>query len=186
MGAVPPTQRRKLRFDTIDVALAEAQRLVEVERAGGLTSCGNWTLGQAIGHLATWADFAFDGYPDAVRAPLPVRLILRLLRNRILNQGMMTGVKIGRLPGGTLGVDVLPADEALARYRAAMQRLRAAAPTLVNPAFGRLTHEQWIQLNLRHAELHLSFHREHEGGGDAAAQQPQQEHRDQQREGSSA
>jgi hypothetical protein len=25
------------------------------------------------------------------------------------------------------------------------------------PAFGALTHEQWVQLHLRHAELHLSF-----------------------------
>ena len=167
------TQRRKLRFDTIDAALAEAQRLADAERAGRLRSCGNWTLGQAIGHLATWANFAFDGYPDAVRAPLPVRLILRMMRNRILNHGMMAGVKVGRVPGGTLGLDVLPADEAISRYRAAMERLRATAPTIDNPAFGRLTHEQWIQLNLRHAELHLSFHRDESSAGDAPASQRQ-------------
>jgi hypothetical protein len=29
------------------------------------------------------------------------------------------------------------------------------SPTIGNPAFGKLTHEQWVQLNLRHAELHL-------------------------------
>ena len=51
----------------------------------------------------------------------------------------------------------MAADEGLRRYRAAMERLRATAPTIPNPVFGRLTHEQWIQLNLRHAELHLSF-----------------------------
>jgi hypothetical protein len=160
-------QRRRLRFDTIDDALAEAQRLAEAERVGRLKSCGKWTLGQAIGHLATWANFAFDGYPDAVRAPLPVRMVLRLMRNRVINHGMMAGVKVGRIPGGTLGIDVLPVDEAMARYRAAMERLRATAPTIDNPAFGRLTHEQWIQLNLRHAELHLSFHRD-EGAAAAA------------------
>ena len=174
------TQRRKLRFDTIDDALADAQRLVDAERAGRLTSCGNWTLGQAIGHLATWANFAFDGYPDSVRAPLPVRMILRLMRSRILNHGMMPGVKVGRVPGGTLGLDVLPPDEAMSRYRTAMERLRATAPTIVNPVFGRLTHDQWIQLNLRHAELHLSFHCD-AADNDAAAP-PQQ----QQREGSTA
>jgi len=176
-----PSQRRSLRFETIDAAVADAQHLVDAERAGRLTSCGNWTLGQAIGHLATWANFAFDGYPDAVRAPLPVRAILRLLRNRIINHGMMPGVKVGRIPGGTLGLDVLPADEAMSRYRAAMERLRATAPAIVNPAFGRLTHAQWIQLNLRHAELHLSFHRDAGGGGDAAGAARQQQ---QQREGS--
>jgi hypothetical protein len=150
--------RRQLRFDTIDAALAEAERLVAAERDGRLRSCGNWTLGQALGHLATWANFALDGYPDAIRPPLPVRVILRLMRNRVLTKGMMAGVKLRNVPGGTVGLDILPADEALARYRAAMERLRSTPPTIMNPAFGRLTHEQWIQLNLRHAELHLGFH----------------------------
>ena len=151
-------QRRQLRFETIDDALADAERLVAAEREGRLERCGNWTLGQALGHLATWASFAFDGYPKAVHAPLPVRMILRLMRNRIINKGMMSGVKIGRVPGGTVGLDVISTDEGLRRFRGAMQRLRDTPPTIVNPVFGRLTHQQWIDLNLRHAELHLSFH----------------------------
>jgi hypothetical protein len=153
-GARP---RRRLRFATIDHALAEAERLVAAERAGRLTRAGNWSLGQALGHLTTWAEFAFAGYPPAVRAPLPVRMILRLMRNRILMGGMMTGVRIGRLPGGTLGTEDVPVKEGLRRLRAAFERLAAESPTIDNPAFGRLTHEQWIQLNLRHAELHLGF-----------------------------
>jgi hypothetical protein len=153
----PATSRRTLRFNTIDDALADADSLATAEREGRLQQFGNWTLGQSLGHLATWANFAFDGYPDAVRAPLPVRLILRMLRNRILTNGMMPGVKLRGVPGGTLGTDTLSTDEGLARFRAAMERLRANAPTMVNPVFGPLTHEQWIQLNLRHAELHLGF-----------------------------
>lgn len=149
------TERRKLRFESVDDALAEAGRLVEAERAGTLDRLGNWSLGQALGHLATWANFAFDGYPSAVRAPWPVRMILRLMRGRILNEGMMSGVKIRGIPEGTVGLDSMDADEGLRRFRAAMERLRSTAPTLENPAFGPLTHEQWIQLNLRHAELHL-------------------------------
>ena len=149
--------RRELHFSTIDDALAEANRLAEAEREGRLTKSGNWTPGQALGHLATWANFAFDGYPDVIRPPLPIRAILRLLKNRVLGKGMMAGVKMRGVPGGTVGTEVLPPDEGLARYRAAMERLRTDAPTNVNPVFGPLTHEQWIQLNLRHAELHLSF-----------------------------
>ena len=71
---------------------------------------------------------------------------------------MMPGMRIGKLPGGTVGLDVLPAEEGLSRYRAAMERLRSTAPTIPNPVFGPLTHDQWIQLNLRHSELHLGFH----------------------------
>ena len=89
--------------------------------------------------------------------PFTLRMILRLIRNRFVAKGMPAGVRIRNIPGGTLGLDELPADEALARYRAAMERLRRSPPTMPNPILGPLTHEQWIQLNLRHAELHLSF-----------------------------
>jgi hypothetical protein len=150
-------QRRRLRFETIDEALAEADRLAAAERQGRLDRAGTWTLGQTLGHLATWASFALDGYPPNIRAPLPVRLILRMMRGGILRKGMMPGVKIGRVPGGTVGLDVLETEEGLRRFRTVMERLRTTAPTIPNPVFGRLTHEQWIQLNLRHAELHLGF-----------------------------
>ena len=154
----PARQRRTLRFNTIDEAIADAERLVAAERAGKLARCGNWPLGQALGHLATWANFALDGYPPEVRPPLPVRMILRMMKGKILNHGMTSGVKIGRLPGGTVGLEPMESEEGLRRFRMALERLRATAPTIENPAFGKLTHEQWIQLNLRHAELHLSFH----------------------------
>jgi hypothetical protein len=149
------TKRRTLRFGSVDEALAEAERLVAAEREGRLGQCGNWCLGQTLGHLATWASFAHDGYPPQVRAPLPVRMILRLLRGKVINGAMMPGIKIRGIPGGTVGTDVIPADEGLRRLRAALERLRATAPTIANPVFGKLTHDEWVALNLRHAELHL-------------------------------
>src|SRR5437763_1926645 len=84
-----PAQRRRLRFDTLDAALAEAERLAAAERDGRLGRAGNWTLGQTLGHLAMWAAFALDGYPPEVHPPLPVRLIARMMRNRVINKGMM-------------------------------------------------------------------------------------------------
>lgn len=162
--------RRKLRFDSINAALADAEHLADADRSGRLKKCGTWTLGQALGHLATWANFANDGYPESIaHPPWMVRVIARLLRRRILYGAMMPGMRIGRLPNGTLGLEVLPTDEALSRYRAALERLRTTAPTIDNPVFGPLTHEQWIQLNLRHAELHLSFHRDASGTSSPAA-----------------
>jgi hypothetical protein len=154
--AAAPT-RRNLRFNTIDDALAEAMRLAGAERDGHLLQLGNWALGQTLGHLATWANFALDGYPDAVRPPVVVRWVARLLRNRIITKGMMPGMKLRGVPGGTLGLEPLPTDEGLTRFQAALERLRTTPPTIVNPVFGPLTHDQWIQLNLRHAELHLGF-----------------------------
>ena len=149
---------RKLRFETIDDALAEANRLADAERAGRLKQLGSWTLGQALGHLATWANFAFDGYPPQVRPPWLIRVILQLLlKNRIINKGMMPGMRIRRVEAGTIGIEVLPTEEGLQRYTAAMQRLRTSSPPPQNPIFGKMTHDQWIKINLRHAELHLGF-----------------------------
>src|SRR4051812_1096225 len=108
-------QRRPLHFTSIDRALAEAQRLAGVERESRLERTGNWTLGQALGHLATWANFPFDGYPVEVHPPLPVRMILRLLRGRILKHGLTPGVRLRNIPGGTLGVDAIDAEEGLQR-----------------------------------------------------------------------
>jgi hypothetical protein len=157
MPATSEPQRRTLRFNTVDDALAETIRLAAAEREGRLAQAGTWSLGQTLGHLATWANFPFDGYPPAVRPPLPIRLIARLLRNRIINKGMLPGMKLRGIPGGTLGLDPLPTDEGLTRFTDAFERLRRTSPTIVNPVFGPLTHEQWVQLNLRHAELHLGF-----------------------------
>ena len=51
----------------------------------------------------------------------------------------------------------LTVDEALARLRTALERLKSEAPQAPNVIFGPLTHNEWIALNLRHAELHLGF-----------------------------
>src|SRR5438105_1697591 len=59
--------RRPLRFESIDQVMAEVDRLVEAERAGRLGRLGNWTLGQTLGHLATWTEYAYTGAP--LKAP---------------------------------------------------------------------------------------------------------------------
>jgi hypothetical protein len=149
------TNRRKLRFATLDDLMRDAMRLAEAERAGTLCRRGNWTLGQALGHIAGWMNYAFDGYP--MNPPWFIRMIVRLMKNRILRDGMSAGRRIPRVPGGTHSTDVLPLDEGLDRLSRAVDRLRSTDPARPNPMFGKLTHQQWIELNLRHAELHLSF-----------------------------
>jgi hypothetical protein len=150
--------RRQLRFQSVEDVLRELDRIAEAERAGRLECLGNWTCGQILGHLATWAEYAYN--PAPLHTPWFVRIILRLRKNKILNEGMSAGVIIPRVPGGTLGTELMPLDQGLARYRAALERLRREPPTAASPAFGPLTHDQAIKLNLRHAELHLGFVRE--------------------------
>ena len=148
--------RRKLRFDTIDQVLAEVDRLVEAERAGKLERLGNWTLGQTLGHLACWAEYAYSGIP--MKTPLFIRWILRSRKQKFIHEPMRAGVKIPGVPGGTLATDPVPLNEALERLQRVLARLRSEPPTLVHPIFGVLSHDEWIAINLRHAELHLGFH----------------------------
>jgi hypothetical protein len=150
------TTRRKLKFDSIDQVSAEVDRLVEAERAGRLGHVGNWTLGQTLGHLAAWADYAYAGYP--LKTPFFIRWILRSRKQKFIHEPMQAGVKIPGVPGGTAATEPVPLDEAVGRMHRAMARLKSEAPTLVHPIFGPLTHDEWIAINLRHAELHLGFH----------------------------
>ena len=147
--------RRKLKFDTIDQVLADVDRLVEAERAGRLGRVGNWSLGQALGHLASWAEYAYAGYPN--KPPFFIVWILRARKQKFIHEPMRAGVKIPGVPGGTFATDPVPLDEAGGRYRRVLAQLKSEAPTLVHPIFGRLSHDEWIAINLRHAELHLGF-----------------------------
>ena len=147
--------RRTLRFETIDDAIADAEKVAAADQAGKAHTLGNWTLGQIFNHLATWADYAYTGAP--MQAPWFVRIIAKTFKKRFLTKSMPAGGRIPRVPGGTYGTEDVPTSEALDHFRKAFSRLKAEAPTAPSPAFGPLTHDEAIALNLRHAELHLSF-----------------------------
>jgi hypothetical protein len=147
--------RRALRFETIDQVLADADRLIEAERAGKLRRLGNWSLGQTLGHLGTWVEYSYTGAPLSV--PFFIKWLLRLQKKKFLYTPMRAGAKIPGVPGGTLATDAMPTDQAVEKFRQAWERLRIEAPTALNPILGRLTHQEWTALSLRHAELHLGF-----------------------------
>jgi hypothetical protein len=147
--------RRGLHFSTIDEALAEGERVAMADRAGRVRCLGNWTLGQNLGHLATWVQMSFDGVP--MKVPWFVRLFMRPMRSRFLYKPMAPGRNVPGVSNGTFGTEPLTLDEGLARFRQTYTRLKTETPSKPNVLFGPLTHDQWINLHLRHAELHLSF-----------------------------
>lgn len=150
------TDRRKLAFRSIADLNADIAALVAAERAGTLRASGNWTLGQAFGHLAFWINAPFDGYPPDLNPPWFVKLLLRLMKKRYMT-ALPAGVRIPNIPGGTKGIDPLTTQEGLSRITAALSRLQSRPPERPNLIFGPLSHEEWITMHLRHAELHLSF-----------------------------
>jgi len=89
--------------------------------------------------------------------PWFLRKLLPLFKNRFLNNRLPAGAQIPGVPTGTFGVEPLASDAALDELRTEFTRMTKQAPAVPNLIFGPMTHEEWIKLNLRHAELHLSF-----------------------------
>ena len=150
-------QRRALRFATIDELLGEIDRVVEADQQGRLRTLGTWTPGQVLGHVAAWIDYGYDGYPMPP-PPWLIRVFLRWQVKKYLREGMPSGVRIPSVAEGTYGTEALPTGEAVDRLRGALRRLQSGEQAKHDsPAFGPMSHEDRIQLNLRHAELHLGF-----------------------------
>lgn len=144
--------RRALRFQTLDDVAADAESLVA---SPGTKMLGNWSLSHLLMHLTTAINGSLDGI--SARAPWYVRLAAPLIKRRILSKGMQPGFKLPKKLEPEFFPTAESPQEALAALRAAIARTRCERMTARHPIFGQLTHDEWTQLHLRHAELHLSF-----------------------------
>ena len=144
--------RRTLRFNSLDDVLADARALA----ATHIKANGNWTPGQVVGHVARAVHGSIDGI--SFQAPLPLRIIGRVIRSIPLNKGLPTGVK---LPASARAKAVpepdLSINDAVDQLTRAIERTRHETMAGKHPVFGKLSHEQWIKFHCRHAELHFSF-----------------------------
>ncbi len=151
------TPRRKLEWTSLAEVLAELDRIEAAETAGKLVAAGTWTPGQILTHLAAWIEYGYEGYPIKT-PPLPFRWLLKWMLPGMLKRGMRPGVRIPGIKEGTTGQENVSTIDGLRRYRAAIQRLNQGEPCQYDsPAFGPMSTADRIRLNLRHAELHLSF-----------------------------
>lgn len=151
-------ERRQLRFESIDDVRREIDRIVAAEQAGTLRITGNWSPGQAFGHLASWINYGWDGYPPELQPNWIVRLLLRRLVKRIAHDGYPAGSRIPRIAEGTFATQVFTTEDGARRLRDALDRLERREPVQFHsPAFGQVSDDVRIAMQLRHAELHLSF-----------------------------
>jgi hypothetical protein len=79
------------------------------------------------------------------------------IKRRILKKGMPAGFNLPRSREPEAFPDVASAQAGLDSLRAAVARIQRERMTAAHPLFGRLTHDEWARLHLRHAEMHLSF-----------------------------
>ena len=70
---------------------------------------------------------------------------------------MKAGVSIPGVEDGTFGQEEVEFGVAMERYRAALSRMQSEPAIHNSPAFGKVTDEVRIKVNLMHAQLHLGF-----------------------------
>ncbi|HEY8503594.1 MAG TPA: DUF1569 domain-containing protein [Gemmataceae bacterium] len=154
------SERREVRLDTYEDLLAEVDRVVAAEREGRLRALGNWTPGQIFQHLGRWIEFAIDGFP--FRYPWWVRVPGRVLTAVSWRWFYKTALKPGfRNPGEAKAVEPeasVSLEEGADYLRRQVRRvLDGEKMQQPSPGGWRLSHGQWEWVQLRHAEMHLSF-----------------------------
>lgn len=148
--------RRAISLTTLDELRAEVRRVAAAERAGKVRRSGNWSVGTILGHLAFWQHTVFDGIPGPT-PPLMIRLLGPILLKPMLLKGLPAGFRMPKVEAGTYGCEPMSVDDGERKLLAAIDRLERGTPPPRHAILGKLTREQWIQMHLRHAELHLSF-----------------------------
>ena len=146
------TGRRTLRFKNVDDVMAEAGRVTHQP----MRPLGNWSVGEILDHLARSIQASFAG--SAPPAPWIARtFIAPFVKKSMLTKGLPAGFKLPPTMAAFQPRLQIAAVVALEDLHAATARLMTESPGKSHPFFGRLTHDEWINLHLRHAELHLSF-----------------------------
>jgi hypothetical protein len=143
--------RRQVNYQSLADVLADAERL----SSGRVRTLGNWSAGQIFQHLANAMNGSIDGLPGTF--PWYVRIIARLFKKKLINNPMPAGLKVP----SDLAEKVMPeptsTELGLANLRTAITRLEREPKRAPSPIFGPLTKEEYNQLHLNHAKLHLSF-----------------------------
>jgi hypothetical protein len=150
--SIATASRRPVRYNSFDDVLADAERAVQ----GKAETTGNWSLGRILEHLAIANEKSIDGF--GFQAPLPVRMVAgTFLKKRILKQGLKPGFQLPKRGAQVLVPDEIDADAALDHLRRSVQRLKSESKRSPHPFLGRMALDESNCLNLRHAELHMSF-----------------------------
>lgn len=151
--------RRTLSFHCTGCLRADLAEIESAAREGRLGQTGNWTPGEILDHVAKTWEFSIDGFPADMKSPFFVRLIARLMKGRMTSgKTLPAGFKLPKEASAFLPQPGTTAEAGLARLRRLIDRLDSGARCdKPSPAFGPMTHDEWMRLHLAHAQLHLGF-----------------------------
>src|SRR3972149_10656563 len=94
------TGRRRLRCETSEAVMRDAEALAVAERRGALRATGNWTLGQAVGHLAFSARAPFEGYPDLPQLSSAAAFVVAVVQEGLSQSRIARGISDSQPAGG--------------------------------------------------------------------------------------
>jgi len=147
-------------LNTIDDLVGEFDQIVAAATAGNVQSLGNWSPAQVLWHLARLIELSLDGFPFRYRrGPEWITRLFRLLAWRWL---IALAFRPGfRNPPEAVVLEPDPRvtlEAASAYLREQIGRTQnGERMTQCCSVDGPYSHEQWVYIHLRHAELHLSF-----------------------------
>lgn len=154
MGSPSETHvsRRRVSYQSLDDIREDLERLATQP----IQTVGQWSFAQILRHLTRTVHASFDGF--GFKAPWIVRkMIAPLIKRKFLTKPMPAGFKLPKTATVLIPSEGIETITAVDEFRAALGRLEREIPRAEHPVFGLLKPEQWQQLHLRHAELHLSF-----------------------------
>jgi hypothetical protein len=143
--------RRKVSFTTLQDILTDAERL----SGGPIKTLGNRSPGQIFSHLARAMNESIDG--SSVKVAWYIRLLVGLMRKKMLAGPMPPGFKLPPDAEKALWPGPTSTQEGLTALKQAIARLERDPHRAPSPVFGPMTKDEWNQLHLNHAALHLSF-----------------------------
>lgn len=151
--------RRTLKFASMAELSAELDRIEAAHRAGTLRTTGNWSPGQILQHIGKFMKYPIDGFPPG-KPPWLLRVIVQMIFKKKATAGALppTGIKLRGKVVYLLPDDSVSFDGGMAFLREQIARIaRGERFTHPSPLFGKLTHEQWLRMQLGHSAMHLGF-----------------------------
>jgi hypothetical protein len=151
--------RRELSFHCTGCLKEDLAKIEAAHRAGTLRTTGNWSAGENLDHVAVMWEYALDGFPPEAKVSFPIRLVARLMKGSMTSgKTLPAGFKIPQNAAYMLPRPNCAFEVGLARLRKVLDRLdRGEQMTHASPAFGSMSHDEWMRLHLGHAQLHLGF-----------------------------
>ena len=104
-------------------------------------------------------EYALDGFPPDARTDFLNRILARLIKPMMTSgKTLPAGLNYGSAASYMAPRAGCTVEQGLARLRRVLERLdHGERMSHASPVFGAMTHDEWMRLQLGHAQLHLGF-----------------------------